>query len=161
MSDYSQWEEEDEFDGDSSNAMKELRKAYKAIQKQNKELSEQLDSFKSNLRDRSVKDVLASKGLPEKVAALIPKDATSSEEVEAWIGEYGDIFGLSQASSEQAAQQPVSPELQAMTRIAETQSTGQPFSGDATQLDALIRAAQTPEELNRVLFGNTTGPQAV
>ena len=160
MSDYSQWEEEDEFEGDS-NAMKELRKAYKAMQKQNKELAEQLDSFKSNLRDRSVKDVLASKGLPEKVAALIPKDATSSEEVEAWIGEYGDIFGLSQASSEQAAQQPVSPELQAMTRIAETQSTGQPFSGDATQLDALIRAAQTPEELNRVLFGNTTGPQAV
>jgi hypothetical protein len=160
MSDYSQWEEEDEFEGDS-NAMKELRKAYKAMQKQNKELAEQLDSFKSNLRDRSVKDVLASKGLPEKVAALIPKDATSSEEVEAWLGEYGDIFGLTQASSEQAAQQPVSPELQAMTRIAETQSSGQPFSGDATQLDALIRAAQTPEELNRVLFGSTTGPHAV
>lgn len=160
MSDYSQWEEEDEFEGDS-NAMKELRKAYKAMQKQNKELSEQLNSFKSNLRDRSVKDVLASKGLPEKVAALIPKDATSSEEVEAWLGEYGDIFGLTQASSEQAAQQPVSPELQAMTRIAETQSSGQPFSGDATQLDALIRAAQTPEELNRVLFGSTTGPHAV
>lgn len=160
MSDYSQWEEEDEFEGDS-NAMKELRKAYKAMQKQNKELSEQLNSFKSNLRDRSVKDVLASKGLPEKVAALIPKDATSSEEVEAWLGEYGDIFGLTQASSEQAAQQPVSPELQAMTRIAETQSSGQPFSGDATQLDALIRAAQTPEELNRVLFGSVTGPHAV
>lgn len=160
MSDYSQWEEEDEFEGDS-NAMKELRKAYKAMQKQNKELAEQLDSFKSNLRDRSVKDVLASKGLPEKVAALIPKDATSSEEVEAWLGEYGDIFGLTQASSEQAAQQPVSPELQAMTRIAETQSSGQPFSGDATQLDALIRAAQTPEELNRVLFGSVTGPHAV
>lgn len=160
MSDYSQWEEEDEFEGDS-NAMKELRKAYKAVQKQNKELAEQLNSFKSNLRDRSVKDVLASKGLPEKVAALIPKDATSSEEVEAWLGEYGDIFGLTQASSEQAAHQPVSPELQAMTRIAETQSTGQPFSGDATQLDALIRAAQTPEELNRVLFGSVTGPHAV
>lgn len=160
MSDYSQWEEEDEFESDS-NAMKELRKAYKAVQKQNKELAEQLDSFKSNLRDRSVKDVLASKGLPEKVAALIPRDATSSEEVEAWLGEYGDVFGLMQASSEQAAQQPVSPELQAMTRIAETQSSGQPFSGDASQLDALIRAAQTPEELNRVLFGNALGPQAV
>lgn len=160
MSDYSQWEE-DEFEGDS-NAMKELRKAYKAMQKQNKELAEQLDSFKSNLRERSVKDVLVSKGLPEKVAALIPKDATSSEEVEAWLGEYGDVFGLNlQASSEQAASQPVSPELQAMSRIAETQSSGQPFSGDATQLDALIRAAQSPEELNRILFGNTTGPQAV
>lgn len=160
MSDYSQWEEEDEFEGDS-NAMKELRKAYKAMQKQNKELVEQLDSFKSNLRERSVKDVLVSKGLPEKVAALIPKDATSSEEVEAWLGEYGDVFGLNLASSEQAAPQPVSPELQAMSRIAETQSSGQPFSGDATQLDALIRAAQSPEELNKVLFGNSSGPQAV
>jgi hypothetical protein len=161
MSDYSQWEDDDNEDtyGDS-NAMKELRKAYKAMQKQNKELAEQLDSFKSSIRERSVKDVLASKGLPEKVAALIPKDATSSEEVEAWITEYGDVFGFNQDSGEQEAN-PVSPELQAMNRIAETQSGGQPFSGDAGQLDALIRSATTPEELNRVLFGNALGPQAV
>jgi hypothetical protein len=161
MSDYSQWEDDDEtFDGDS-NAMRELRKAYKAMQKQNKELSEQLETIKSSTRERSVKDVLTSKGLPEKVAALIPKDVTSAEEVESWISEYGDVFGLQVQDSSEQAQKPASPELQAMTRIAETQSGGQPFSGDSTQLDALIRSAQSPEELNRILFGDSLGPQAV
>jgi hypothetical protein len=162
MSNY-EWEDDDDFDGASNepNAMKELRKAYKAMQKQNKELAEQLDSFKSSMRERSVKDVIASKGLPAKVAALIPKDATTADEVEAWLSEYGEVFGVqSQASGEQQPATP-SPELQAMSRIAATQSTGESFTGDPDQLDALIRAAQTPEELNKILFGATSGPQVV
>lgn len=162
MSDNTWDYEDDDFDGASneSNAMKELRKAYKAMQKQNKELAEQLDTFKSSLRERSVKDVIASKGLPEKVAALIPKDLSSSEEVDAWISEYGDIFGVQASGSTEGQPAAPSPELQAMSRISNAQSTGQPFSGDATQLDALIRSAQTPEELNKILFGSIAGPQA-
>ena len=71
MSDYD-WDDDDDNDGASgdTNAMKELRKAYKAMQKEKKELMESLDSLKSSVRDRSVKDVIASKGLPEKVAAV-------------------------------------------------------------------------------------------
>lgn len=158
MSDYSQWEDDLEDSGET-NAMKDLREAYKKAQKQNKELAERLEQLQSSLRERSVKDVIASKGLPEKVAALIPKDITSSEEVDAWLSEYGDVFGASPASTEGQPATP-SPELQALSRIAGAQSTGQPFSGDATQLDALIRSAQTPEELNKILFGAAAGPQA-
>lgn len=161
MSSY-EWDDDDDIDGapNDTNAMKELRKAYRAAQKQNKELAEQLDSFKSSLRDRSVKDVIASKGLPDKVSALIPKDVTSAEEVEAWLADYGDIFGVSASSEEQKPAAP-NPELQALNRIASTQSSGQTFSGDAGQLDALIRAATTPEELNQILFNNSAGPQAI
>lgn len=161
MSDFN-WDDDDDFGGASneSNAMKELRKAYKAMQKQNKELAEQLDTFKSSMRDRSVKDVIASKGLPDKVSALIPKDATTAEEVEAWLAEYGDVFGVTAESGEQQPATP-SPELQALSRISATQSTGESFSGDPGQLDALIRAANTPEELNQILFGAAGGPQVV
>jgi HSP90 family molecular chaperone len=161
MSDYD-WDDDDDNDGASgdTNAMKELRKAYKAMQKEKKELMESLDSLKSSVRDRSVKDVIASKGLPEKVAALIPKDATSTEQVEEWLSEYGEIFGIQAASEERKPAAP-NPELQALNRIAATQSSGQPYSGDATQLDALIRAATTPEELNQILFNNAAGPQAI
>lgn len=161
MSSY-EWDDDDDIDGapNDTNAMKELRKAYRAAQKQNKELAEQLDSFKSSLRDRSVKDVIASKGLPDKVSALIPKDVTSAEEVEAWLADYGDIFGVPASSEEQKPAAP-NPELQALNRIAATQSSGQTFSGDAGQLDALIRAATTPEELNQILFNNSAGPQAI
>lgn len=163
MSGY-EWDDDDDFDGASgdTNAMKELRKAYKAAQRQNKELMETLDSLKSSVRERSVKDVLASRGLPTKVAKLIPSDASSAEEVEAWLDEYGEIFGIeSPAPSEEQKPAAPDPDLQAIGRISAAQSSGQPYSGDADQLDALIRGAQTPEELNKILFGSFSGPQAV
>jgi uncharacterized protein YdiU (UPF0061 family) len=118
--------------------------------------------MQSSLRERSVKDVLASKGLPEKIAAFIPKDATTSEEVEAWISEYGDVFGVQSSEAEEPAQQrQVNPELAALNRISETQSSGQPFTNDPDQLASLIAGAGSQEELNKLLFGSATGPQAI
>lgn len=159
MSEY-EWDDDD-IDTNDSNAMKELRKAYKKLQAEKKELAEQLEGMQSSLRERSVKDVIASKGLPEKVAALIPKDATTSEEVEAWIAEYGDVFGVQVEADEPEQSTQVSPELAALNRISETQSGGQPFSNDPDQLASLISAADNPEALNKLLFGNEMGPQAI
>jgi uncharacterized protein YdiU (UPF0061 family) len=161
MSEY-EWDDDDLDTNNDSNAMKELRKAYKKLQSEKKEIAEQLESMQSSLRERSVKDVIASKGLPEKVAALIPKDATTSEEVEAWISEYGDVFGVQTEEAEQPEQQgQVNPELAALNRISQTQSSGQPFSNDPDQLASLINAADNPEALNKLLFGTTSGPQAI
>ena len=163
MSNFDEWDDDDSGDAQESNAMKELRKAYKATQKQNKELQEQLESMQGSLRERSVKDVLASKGLPEKIAAFIPKDATTAEDIESWLGEYGDVFGV-QASDDPGEGQPqqqTSPEVAAMARIASTQSGGQPFQNDPDQIAGLIANADSPEALNKLLFGNATGPQAV
>src|SRR5210317_1126092 len=159
MSEY-EWDDDD-IDTNDSNAMKELRKAYKKLQAEKKELAEQLEGMQSSLRERSVKDVIASKGLPEKVAALIPKDATTSEEVEAWIAEYGDVFGVQVEADEPEQSTQVSPELAALNRSSETQRGGQPFSNDPDQLASLIRAADNPEALNKLLFGNEMGPQAI
>lgn len=161
MSDFD-WDDDDSTaDAQESNAMRELRKAYKAAQKQNKELQEQLENIQGSLRERSVKDVLASKGLPEKIAAFIPKEATSAEEVESWLTEYGDVFGVKAQDSGEGQPQQTNPELAALARIASTQSTGQPFSNDPDQLAGLIANADSPEALNKLLFGNVTGPQAV
>ena len=160
MSEY-EWDDDD-IDTNDSNAMKELRKAYKKLQAEKKELAEQLEGMQSSLRERSVKDVIASKGLPEKVAALIPKDATTSEEVEAWITEYGDVFGVQVEEADEPEQpKQVDPDLAALNRISETQSGGQPFTNDPDQLASLIAAADNPEALNKLLFGNATGPQAI
>jgi len=159
MSEY-EWDDDD-IDTNDSNAMKELRKAYKKLQAEKKELSEQLEGMQSSLRERSVKDVIASKGLPEKVAALIPKDATTSEEVEAWITEYGDVFGVQVEAEQPEQSKQVDPDLAALNRISETQSGGQPFTNDPDQLASLIAAADDSEALNKLLFGNATGPQAI
>lgn len=159
MSEY-EWDDDDIDTSSDSNAMKELRKAYKKLQAEKKELAESLESMQSSLRERSVKDVIASKGLPEKVASLIPKDATTSEEVEAWIAEYGDVFGIQVEADTQPEAAP-NPELQALNRISETQSSGQPFTNDPDQLASLISSAQSQEDLNKLLFGNVMGPQAI
>jgi uncharacterized protein YdiU (UPF0061 family) len=159
MSEY-EWDDDDIETSNDSNAMKELRKAYKKLQAEKKELSEMLEGMQSSLRERSVKDVLASKGLPEKIAAFIPKDATTSEEVEAWIAEYGDVFGVQAEADEPEQSRQVNPELAALNRISETQSSGQPFTNDPDQLASLIAGADNPEALNQLLFGSTAGPQA-
>lgn len=157
-----------DFDDDSfedaqgdSGAVRELRKAYKALQKQLKEATAENEALKVSVRERSVKDVLASKGLPEKIAKFIPSDATSAEDVEAWITENGDVFGVQAETEGQPQQEPTDPNLEAWQRVSATQSGGQPFSNDPDQLAALINSAAGPEELNKVLFGNVTGPQAV
>lgn len=164
MSEYT-WEDDDLDlnDGSGSNAMKDLRKAYKTAQKQNKEMADQLAEMQKQIRSRSVKDVLSSKGLPEKISAFIPETATTSEEVEAWVAEYGDIFGVTaQAPSDGGSEpKPVDPSLQALGRISATQQSGQPFSMDADQIASRISGASSVEELNQILYGNSAGPMAV
>lgn len=154
--------DDDEYEDDSQDAgtaLQQLRKANRAKDKQLKELQEQLESMQKSVRERSVKDVLAAKGLPEKIAAFIPSSATTSEEVEAWISEYGDVFGIQPAQATE--QQQPDPQLDAFQRISAMQSTGQPFTNDADQMASLIRSAASPEELNKILFGNSSGPQVV
>ena len=158
MSEY-EWDDDD-IETSDSNAMKELRKAYKKLQAEKKELAETLESMQSSLRERSVKDVIAAKGLPEKVAALIPSTATTSEEVEAWLSEYGDVFGIQAEANEPEQPRQVNPDLAALNRISETQSSGQPFTNDPDQLASLIASADSPSALNKLLFGVEAGPQA-
>lgn len=161
MSMYDDDDYEDDSQDAGSNTLQQLRKANKAKDKQLKELTEQLQSMQKSLRERSVKDVLAAKGLPEKIAAFIPESATTSDEVEAWISEYGDVFGVQPQQAEQPAATPHDPALDALNRISQVQSTGQPYSSDPDQLSALIKSASNPEELNKLLFGSSAGPQAV
>jgi|TARA_R110002124_G_scaffold138379_1_gene301838 hypothetical protein len=159
MSDFD-WDDDDTDTSNDSTGMKELRKALRAEQKRNKEMSSKLDEMLNSSRDRTVKDIITSKGLPDKLSKLIPSDVTSPEDVENWIAEYADLFGA--APSEENQEPAVdAADMQALRRISSTQQSGQVFDGDVDQLDARIRAAQSPEELNKVLFGSAHGPQVV
>lgn len=154
--------DDDDYDDDSldggGNALQQLRKANKAKDRQLKELTEQLSAMQKSVRERSVKDVLAAKGLPVKIAAFIPESATTSEEVEAWIAEYGDVFGVTPAQQDAGSQSANAPELDALGRISQAQAGGQSFSNDPDQIAGLIAGAADPAALNRILFGNSTGP---
>lgn len=159
------YDDDDDYrDAGDSSVVKELRKANRAQAKQLTELRERLEAANKSIRTRSVKDVLAAKGLPEKIAVFIPESATTSEDVEAWVAKYGDVFGVQAKDDEQQAppgqqdQQPFDPQAAALARISGVQATGQPFSNDPDQLEALIKNAQDPEALNQILYGNKQGP---
>ena len=77
-------EYEDDFDNNDGGPAN-LRKALKKAEKQRTELEEQLSSMKANLRDRSVKDVLETKGVNPKIAAFIPREMETSEQIATWL----------------------------------------------------------------------------
>lgn len=168
MSEYDQWDDTEDDDQDpgfqgngNANALKQLRDANRKLSKANKELTEQLDALKVAERTRSVKDAIKARGLNEKIANLVPKDLTTSDEVEAWVNDYADVFGAPAPVDQQDEQPPaLSPELEAWNRISQSQQQGQPFSSDPDQMLGLIKATQDPDALNALLFGNKLGPAA-
>lgn len=93
-------EEEDEQDtpeqqltGDD--LVKKLRKAKRADEKRIKELSEQLEGFLKERKERTVTEVLAKKGVNAKAARLILKDVedTTEESIDSWLRDNGDLIG--------------------------------------------------------------------
>ena len=144
-------EDDDDFDTEDVVQQQEvpanLRKALKRAEREKKELSEQLAQIQADLRSRSVKDVLASKGVPEKVAKFIPGDVTTPEAVDAWLSENADVFGFqvtgeaAPTSEEAKANQVAYQRINAASQNANTPSRDQ-------DLAAKINGAKTVEELN-------------
>lgn len=162
-SQYDDWDDDDDQDaGQESNPLRDLRKANRAKERQIKELTERLEQMQKAVRERSVKDVLEARGLNPKIAKFIPESVVDADAVAAWVEENGDVFGgvPQQADTEVSGQQQESPELAALQRISQVQSSGAPFQNDPDQLASLIKNAATPEDLNKVLFGSTAGPNA-
>lgn len=166
MSERNEWEDDyNDDDRGGDNPIKALRKIEREQKAQIKELTEQLEAMRGQVRERSVKEVLASKGLNEKIAKFIPKDMTSPEDIQSWVDENGDVFGATPAPADSEPEtgglQATDPNIAALERIANSQASGSVHTGDAGQIEALIKSAQSPEELNQLLFGNPNGPTAV
>ena len=152
-----QYEDEDDLldteETQDQNGPANLRKALKRAEKEKKELSEQLASIQSDLRSRSVKDVLASKGVSDKIAKFIPGDISTPEQVDAWLSENADVFGFEPKQAESA---PISEEEQAnraaYQRINASTANASTPSRDA-DLMAKLAGAKSVEDLN-ALTGN-------
>ena len=152
-----QYDDEDDIDSveeTSQDGPANLRKALKRAEKEKSELAKQLAEIQSDLRSRSVKDVLASKGVPDKVAKFIPSDVSTPEQVDAWLNENADVFGFQKAEAETA---PISEEEQtnraAYQRInAATQNANTP-TRDADLMAKIASKGLTKEDLDQ-LTGN-------
>lgn len=156
----------DDFDDYDDGAMTQVRRAHKAAVKRLKELESELQGYRVESRKRTVSDVLASRGYNPKIADLIPGDITNEAEIVSWLDEKADVFQpMTVAESSEGTQgeqmdgQPdvmVPPGYQQLNDVV---NAGQAPAGDESQLLAMIMGAKNPEELSKVLFGNSGGPQ--
>ena len=148
-------------DDDFGQGNPELRKAYKALQKQVKELQEQNTALAKQGRDRSVKDVLAQRGINTKIATLIPSDVSDEAGVAAWLDEFSDVFGITPDAGSGDSGDANTPtangtpqgmsaaDVQGLADINQAGS-GRPIEAES-DLFARIQAAQTPDELTALL----------
>ena len=152
-----QYDEDDDFDDveetqQEQNVPANLRKALKRAEKEKKDLAEQLAAIQSDLRSRSVKEVLATKGVPDKVAKFIPGDISTPEQIDAWLSENADVFGFTKAEETAQADEETKANVAAYQRInAATQNANTPSRDQ--DLMSKLNGAKTIDELN-ALTGN-------
>jgi hypothetical protein len=150
------WYEEDEFDEfDDTEAtgkalVTKLRRAERAKDKRVKELEAELDSLRKIQREANITQVLSEKGVNPKIARFIPADAANTpEEIDAWLQENGELFGVSTQSKEQVAREDLTA-LQEIDAI-----TGGAISPDTVNdMLSAINNAQSQEELLALFLGS-------
>jgi transposase-like protein len=148
-------EDEDDLDTESdapmdgSDLLKKLRKAKRADEKRIKELTEQLESFSKEQRERTVKEVLEKKGVNPKAVRLILKDldTVNEESVNNWLDDNGDLFGLTQ--SQEASK--VSDIDRAALRQQDSVTQGALTPDKAEDLNMRLNNAESAEEIISLL----------
>lgn len=141
----------------SNNAMRQVRKALRDAQEQNKTLQEQLAELTKENRSRAISDVLASKGLSNpKIAKLIPADLEpTAEAVSAWLAEYADVFRDDPSQGDVPPK--VEPDLPqgVVEQLRDIQSIAQGGLNPSMQGDLMTRinAAQSKEDLDAIFRG--------
>ena len=139
-----------------ANGPANLRKALRRAEKEKKELTEQLASIQQDLRSRSVKEVLASKGVPDKVAKFIPGDVSTPEQVESWLTENADVFGFQLAEETAPSEEVPNTNAMQVQRInAVTHNANTPSRNQDTA--AKLAGVKTKDELDLLVFGETLG----
>lgn len=144
--------EYDEFDYDDdqgTDLVKDLRKQVKELSAALKERDEYLNEFLSISREQEIGEALEEMGVNPKVAAFVPDEIEDMDDLEAWIGEYGEVFGV-EAKDGEGEGKPES--VQAAELMSAVEEGGiDPDVGSS--LEAKIQAASTPEELQAILKG--------
>jgi hypothetical protein len=149
--------EENEFDGNEGEGIKNLRKEFNALKKQLEEKDTELAGYRQEKRSSSVAAVLKAKGLSEKAASLYTGEDVSEDAVGKWLESYADVFGVNTPAP---ASQPDANALAAQ-RAAEasfeslefgTPPANSPVHGDLDELTRAMRSLPYEELVKRGLL---------
>ena len=151
MSNFEYEDDEDDITtSDTSNDLvKQLRKATKQKDKELAELRAQFEGVSKAQRERSIKDVLESRGVNSKIAKFIPSDVDSTEEsLSKWLDENGDVFGFQATESNQPVVDPAqAAAYKRMNNVTEQGLT--PDSHD--DIMRRLMSANSKEELDDII----------
>lgn len=146
MAEYDEFDFEDDDQG--TDLVKNLRKQVKELSSALKERDEYLQEFLMVSREQELSEALQEMGVNPRVAAFVPDDVEDMDDLEAWLGEYGEVFGIEAVDDEGGAPESV----QAAELMSAVEEGGiDPTVGQS--LEAKIQAASTPEELAAILKG--------
>lgn len=153
--DYETYNEYDEEEATpQGNPLAQLRKALREKSKSEKELLTKLSALEGQVRESTLSKVIKSRGLPDKVARIIPKDIDpSEEEVTKWLDEYGDVFGYANESrTESREQAETTAEEREVSQMNDVASKGTPLGGNAQEtLKALQSKDLTEDQFMKIL----------
>lgn len=142
------FEEEDQpaRKSEGNDLVRQLRKQLKAEQKRLKELEAETSGLRSAQRQSVIKNVLAERGVNEKVAAFIPTDIEpTADALTQWLDQHGDVFGIAQSEPQQ-----VNPNLAALRQIDAVTANAQTPAGAEDLLLRLNQAASADEIINMI-----------
>lgn len=148
--------DEDEFDFETeddlsgSDLVKKLRKQVSEMSKALKERDSQLEEFYTVSREQSIASALEEIGVNPRIAAFIPDEIEDMDGLQEWLGEYGDVFGVTYAEDDgYSVDQEVVNSAELMSAIEEDGYDPQ----IGLSLEAQMNAATTREELAAILNG--------
>ena len=148
MSNYDYEDEDDDFTQESNqnnDLVKQLRKAAKQKDKELQELRAQFENLSKANKERAIKDVLAARGVNEKIAKFIPQDLDPTEEsLSKWLEENGDVFGFQVTDSNQPVVDPAQAQAyKKMNSLVEQGVTPDSY----TDIMKKLESASSQEEL--------------
>lgn len=140
---------------DTAEAPRGLRAQLEAVLAEKKTLEQEVANLKGAVRSRAVADILSAKGVPAKVASLIPSDVEGEEAVTKWLADWSDVFGIKtdeaqQDTAGQAAAIAATPEAAATQRLQDLGNSAV-APGKLADLEARMKEAKTPQELQQLM----------
>lgn len=134
----------------ANDALKKVRRAERAKDKQLKELQAELESLRKFQREATISKVLSEKNINPKIAAFIPGDLeVSTEAIGSWLEQYGDVFGVQQVQQQQSNVNDL--DIAALRQI-DAATSGAYSLDDTNDMFSALNNVQSQEELLDLLY---------
>lgn len=152
MSNNQEWYDDDDDYGtedDSTDLVKKLRRAARVNEKRAKELEAELQTLRSEQRKSTVKSVLESRGVRPSIAKYIPEDVTSAEDIDAWLADNAEDFGI-------VVQNDGPNNEMTLRQLRQIDAVTAGAQSPAGMDDMMLRLnqAQSAEEIENLIFGS-------